>query len=341
MWGFCVEYVREVINIRIKIILDNDEVIFVSEGDWGGNWTRIKLECLQEYMHMFTISLKNKPFSLYYIDAFAGTGEILSSNKNYDNGMFAELVDYLGSEEEIEKYFMGSAQLALETHPPFYSYIFIEQNRGNRSKLANLCERYNHRNIYILDGDCNDRLKRILETVPRNIRGIIFLDPFGMQVKWETLLAISKTKKFDIWYLFPTDGVNRCLRRDGDIPSSWESRLTKLFGDSNWRGTFYKPLMPEVNKQGSLFTDITEDYVNHSCQVKAVSNKDIEGFMRERLSTIFPYVCEQPIPLYNSRNKLLFSLFYCVSNDSIQAIRLGKKLSNVIIKKHLQKVRII
>lgn len=313
----------------------------MSNGDWGGIWTRIKLECLHDYMHIFTNSLKNKPFLLYYIDAFAGTGEILNSNKNYDNGMFAELVDYLGSEEEVEKYFMGSAQLALETHPPFYSYVFIEQNNGNRSKLANLCEKYHDYKINIYGGDCNEQLKKILQKIPWNIRGIIFLDPFGMEVKWETLLAISKTKQFDIWYLFPTDGVNRCLRRDGDIPLSWESRITALFGDCNWRETFYKPLDDKKNKQCSLFADIDEEHTDISGQVKAVSNIEIEAFMLNRLSTIFPYVCERPIPLYNSKNKLLFSLFYCVSNDSKQAIQLGKKLSQIVIRKRLEKVGLI
>ena len=94
--------------------------------EWGGTWTRIKLQCLEEYMRMFTNSLKNTPFRLSYVDAFAGTGEILTSDKNYRNGMFTELVDALGSEEEVEKYFMGSARLALETNPHFASYFFIE-----------------------------------------------------------------------------------------------------------------------------------------------------------------------------------------------------------------------
>ena len=161
-----------------------------------------------------------------------------------------------------------------------------------------------------------------------------------MQVTWDTLVTISNTKKFDIWYLFPTDGVNRCLRRDGDIPSSWEARLTILFGDNNWRENFYKPPVYEKEKQRSIFAGIEED-VDSLGLIKAVSNTDIEDFMQKRLSTIFPYVCRKPIPLYNTKNKLLFSLFYCVSNDSAPAIRLGKTLSDVIIKKRLEKERLI
>ena len=42
--------------------------------DFGGRWTRQKLDILERYLDAYTTVLKYRHFSLVYIDAFAGTG---------------------------------------------------------------------------------------------------------------------------------------------------------------------------------------------------------------------------------------------------------------------------
>ena len=41
---------------------------------FGGPWTQEKLEILRQYLDTYTTVLKNQPFNLTYIDAFAGSG---------------------------------------------------------------------------------------------------------------------------------------------------------------------------------------------------------------------------------------------------------------------------
>jgi len=49
----------------------------------------------------------------------------------------------------------------------------------------------------------------------QNNRAVLFLDPYGMQVNWETIKAIANTEAIDLWYLFPFGiGVNRLLKKD-------------------------------------------------------------------------------------------------------------------------------
>ncbi len=43
---------------------------------FGGSWTKEKLDILQRYLNAYTTALKNQPFRLWYIDAFAGTGDV-------------------------------------------------------------------------------------------------------------------------------------------------------------------------------------------------------------------------------------------------------------------------
>ncbi|MDE0205517.1 MAG: three-Cys-motif partner protein TcmP [Candidatus Tectomicrobia bacterium] len=39
---------------------------------FGGPWTQEKLDILRRYLDAYTTALKNQPFTLTYIDAFAG-----------------------------------------------------------------------------------------------------------------------------------------------------------------------------------------------------------------------------------------------------------------------------
>jgi len=65
----------------------------------------------------------------------------------------------------------------------------------------------------------------------------MFLDPFGNQVKWETLDRIGRTPGIDLWYLFPAGlGVLRQISRDGRVQKDAEASLDLLFGPNDWRG---------------------------------------------------------------------------------------------------------
>ncbi len=47
-----------------------------ADTSFGGPWTKEKLAILNKYLDAYTTALKNQPFHLIYIDAFAGTGEV-------------------------------------------------------------------------------------------------------------------------------------------------------------------------------------------------------------------------------------------------------------------------
>ena len=43
---------------------------------FGGSWTQEKLNILRGYLDAYTTALKDQPFKLIYIDAFAGSGNL-------------------------------------------------------------------------------------------------------------------------------------------------------------------------------------------------------------------------------------------------------------------------
>ena len=78
-------------------------------------------------------------------------------------------------------------------------------------------------------------------------RGVLFLDPYAMQVEWDTIKAIASTEVFDLWYLFPVMAVNRLLKKDGKITEANKKRLDRIFGTPHWKEAFYRRDYQEFN----------------------------------------------------------------------------------------------
>jgi three-Cys-motif partner protein len=85
--------------------------------------------------------------------------------------------------------------------------------------------------IQLVNEDANPFLGRICSQPGWDERrAVLFLDPFGMQVVWDTIKAIANTKAIDLWLLFPLGiAVNRLLRRDGKISETHKLRLNDIF----------------------------------------------------------------------------------------------------------------
>ena len=92
----------------------------VTKQKFGGPWTVEKLNILSDYLDFYVQALKNQPFNLIYIDAFAGTGKI----KIGDEDDFVEID--------------GSAILALDSKISFDKYYFIEKKKSFAKELNQL-----------------------------------------------------------------------------------------------------------------------------------------------------------------------------------------------------------
>jgi three-Cys-motif partner protein len=112
-------------------------------------------------------------------------------------------------------------------------------------------------NIRVEQGEANAEIQKICEKNWNAHRAVLFLDPYGMQVEWQTIEAIAKTKAIDLWLLFPLGiGVSRLLTRTGEIPNGWRRRLDTLLGTTDWYDEFYK-----VEHTANLFGN--DEIANH------------------------------------------------------------------------------
>jgi three-Cys-motif partner protein len=274
---------------------------------FGGGWTDEKLQILAGYLRSYTSALKNAPFSTVYVDAFAGSGyrelrtAAATGNEAASNLLFPDIAD-----PEPQGLLRGSAKLALDTEPRFGEYVFIEKNAERCTQLEELRSAHPAlaSSIRVLQGEANEELVSLCrERDWRSQRAVLFLDPFGTEVRWETIEVVAATKAIDMWVLFPVGmGVNRLLKRSGEVPPSWRARLDDLLGTKKWYDEFYK-----VERVPTLFGQ-DEEHV-----VKATT-ETIGAYFNERLKGIFDGVAANPRILRNSRNSPLYLLCFAAGN---------------------------
>jgi len=272
-----------------------------SAQNFGGPWTIMKVEMVVGYLKAFTTLLLNKPsssrpFKRVYIDGFAGSGSF----------KFGAITTGFFKRDATE--IAGSAQRALSVDPPFDALHFIEKRPACLKALRRMIA--GDPRVTIHDGDANAAIRKLCGEIDwGRARGVIFLDPFGASLEWETLKVIAATKALDVWYLFPLSSVYAPHALEKLTPEKRAS-ITKILGTSEWEAEFYR----EPPKGHTGFFDIEERKVKRTVNVDA-----IEAFIDLRLKTVFSAVAK-PRRLLGPRNVPLFSLFFAVSNPYRAAI---------------------
>lgn len=282
---------------------------------FGGQWTRQKLLAVSQYLQAYVTAMKKQPFTLWYVDAFAGKG-------------FSEhalgSAPLLGDDQDAVAFVEGSPLNALAVQPPFDCYLFIESDQAH---LSSLNERIKGRvsdqsKVIAAHGDANEKLLEFCNELDsqRMARAVVFLDPFATQVRWQTVERLGRTGKVDLWILFPIMAVSRMLARDkGRQQLAWEKRLDEVFGSSDWRTAFYAP------PSGDLFGGRT------SAQ-RVVTVEGICQFYLKRLETVYGAVAKDFKMLNNSGNSPIFALMFAVASPSPAARRIALGIANHIIK---------
>ena len=284
---------------------------------FGGSWTQQKLQILSKYLRAYRKIFEKNPkarfFKTIYVDAFAGTGVIPRDLP----GMFADFPELAGAEEEFRK---GSVKRALEVEPPFDHYVFIEKDAGKCDELLGLSNGFSGRDIRIIKDDANVALQQWCSEIDtKGERAVVFLDPFGASVEWNSIKAIAKTRAVDLWVLFPYAAINRMLINDRKAPKAWSDRLTRIFGTDEWEKAFYS----------STFWQSILDPSQDAEQVRKTADKtQITEFFVDRLKTIFAAVAK-PGYLYNSRG-LLFVLLFAAGND--KGAKIGVKIADDLMR---------
>lgn len=264
--------------------------------NFGGNWTKYKIEILVEYARAYLEIMKKYAaryqWQLLYYDGFAGSGLIKD-----DNG---------------QNVIIGAARRIIEIENPrsFDTYYFVEKDENNFLDLKEHTKKAFPRksqNIHVVMEDCNKKLASMasfLKSKGKKHKVLAYIDPCGMQVKWQSL-ELLKNLSVDMWILIPTGmGVNRLLRKDGRISDAWLNKLEDFLGLDK------EEILEYFYKKSRVITLFgTEEVLNKE---KNAIEKSADLY-RDRLKNLFKFVSE-PYPLKNTTNTILYH-FIMVSNN--------------------------
>jgi len=301
------------------------------EHRFGGPWTEVKLDAIADYLTFFTGALRykprpEKPFELWYFDAFAGSGDRTETRQI---GGVLEGAPIEDADVTLD----GSARRALSVDPPFRHFIFIEQDAKRAAVLRQLAAENPSRDIRVETRDGNEALCEIFASPPWSRqpkgrgphRGVVFLDPYGMSVRWNTLQTLAATGAIDVWYLFNLAAVVRQLANDlAAVDAHKQAKLDEIFGTPDWRTELY---------QQEVAPDLFDALGTTTATKRVASPRQIEAYAKRRLESLFPYVSD-PLPLLTGGRTQLFSLFCLSANASPVAIDLVKRGVRFVLKKY-------
>ena len=163
--------------------------------------------------------------------------------------------------------------------------------------------------------NANHQATMLADAMAKNpkLKTLCFLDPFGMNINWETIQQLAG-KSIDLWILVPIGTiVNRLVRTDGTL--MYPDKLEAFFGLNRKE---IQNRMREAEKEQTLFGE-QEKY--H--KVKDAISK-LATLYCEQLGTLFDFVTNEPLVLYNSNHLPIFH-FVCASNNPT-AIRIAKQI---------------
>jgi three-Cys-motif partner protein len=281
---------------------------------FAGMHTVEKLKVLENYLAAYQKVLKNTNFETVFFDAFAGTGEIPIDEVG---GLFQDV-------EEADPFIEGSAKRALGVKPPFSRYIFVEQNRRKASLLQNLKSDFPHLSarIHVERADANIAVEEFCKKTDwTRSRSVMFLDPFGNQVGWNTIEAIARTRAIDLWYLFPAHlGINRQISASGNFDIHKGASLDRVLGTSEWREEF----VAQIDRE-NLWGE-TEQVSFKQSTVDSVTR-----FMIKRMKAVFKgVVLDEWLPLGRGGSHW-YSLIFACANPSAKATEIAERVARAVM----------
>lgn len=198
---------------------------------------------------------------------------------------------------------------------PFTEYYFVEQDPLKAATLrTDLENEYAHPNVYVIEDDANEAIYRILINGTfnwRRSRGVVFLDPFGLQVPWKTLEDLAACGAVEVIINLPIGmAIQRLLPSNGEFSRPNIERLNRYFGSPSWFDVAYER---------------KEDMFGKSLAKHADAGQRLAIWYRDRLKKVFGQASRARL-IRNHKGGHLYYLIWAGRNET------GRKIATDILK---------
>jgi three-Cys-motif partner protein len=223
-------------------------------------WTQQKLYFWYRYLDITTDAMFGNPTfpgGLVYVDLFAGAG--------------------VCTLRDTGKRIPGSVLIAARMVKPFCKIIACEENK----KFALACrkrldETHVKNRCHVLSGDCNQLIDEVVSLIPPDTLTIAFIDPKGLDARFETIEKFSKNARVDFVMLF-ADAYD--INRNVELYSKdYNSKLDQVLGpDSGWREKFAGLPNQNGDNTRSFFAEIYKDQLKRYLGYTAFGQETIKS----------------------------------------------------------------
>jgi three-Cys-motif partner protein len=247
---------------------------------------------LAEYLHAYAVIMNAQKrrwlTEFHYMDAFAGPGVARSKDP------------------EVVAYLAGSPQRAIDCQPAFDRLWFVDRNRSRVERLNSQIEAAEQQSrSTVRHGDANAEIREIVGELGRSERALAFLDPYGLQVDWQTVSYLAQTRKVDVFINFSLMDVTRNLRREGGPSIEFRQDLERVMLSTRW--------------VDDLYVDQGELWGAGRRYRRAVTARQVADHYCDDLRTVFDYVSNYAI-MTNTRGGPIYALVLASHNARAVAI---------------------
>jgi len=211
------ELFQEVIKKRQDILQSESAPPFATlpRREMGG-YGEQKLDILRSYFYSYSAIVSNHFKRFHYLETCAGPG----------------VCTQRGSGRLV----LGTPFLAMTNKPAFTRFHFVEIKSA-------LCQALQTRkdlhcpevDAEIVNDDCNNCAKSIVENLPKNSPVLMVMDPEGLELKWETtVVPLAEHPRSELFINFPFDmGIMRCI--SPNVSPETEHAVTTYMGTDVWK----------------------------------------------------------------------------------------------------------
>lgn len=195
----------------------------------------IKDRVLKNYLTPYLGKLQTRPATILIIDAFAGPGK-------FDDGTPGSPLIIC---DRAKKY------------PEKIKLIFMNKKKEHHERLQENLEREAHGVDYKCQlGDSNDLLRNLSSNIDRKWTVFLYIDPFGLQLNFNTLLPFldRTTGSTELLINLNTAGMHRVAGRDIQGERQSDSAMTRVLGNDSWRQLFDTD-MPSDQREKTIVDD--------------------------------------------------------------------------------------
>lgn len=234
-------YGRELWDRMVDHVRQSDDEPFYE----CGGWTLEKLYFLSAYLAQTTQAMKGNPNFVYlnYIDLFANSG-----------------VCRIASSGSSPKRYPGSALLAAGCEKPFDNLFLVEESPENIRAVSKRISQVNEScQIRTWNADANVVVREVADAIPDNSLNVTFVDPYSLDVHFETIKILAERRKLDLLILFADDmDLIRNIRKYY-YPRSSDKLDLFLGNDSGWRNRWDSLKNQDAEHTRQLFGQIYTD----------------------------------------------------------------------------------